>query len=357
MSPENLQPARRAAARVLNLFDAGRGDVTGILYDHIDRVADRAILTDLVFGVVRNRRCIDSIICRISEVPSDRISPELLNFLRMGVYELIFCPDREMYAVVSETMKETHGLPGKRKGFVNAVLRKTCRLIAERSTSLPASPPTFTVPVTPEAGCRFNIEMLADPVLNPGQYLSDAFSLPQWLVDGWVNAYGFKDAMQACFGSNRRPSIYIRPNTLKADGIELFRRFRQEQVECDIVIDDGLILKTKSGSPIEKLPGYAEGLFSVQDITSSEAVRMLGVQPGWSALDLCAAPGGKTIQIAQVMNVHGTIVATDFDAVRRGYISITPIHVDLTRYQALDQVAGWVGEIAFERALEPEAGT
>ncbi|HSV26845.1 MAG TPA: transcription antitermination factor NusB [Sedimentisphaerales bacterium] len=316
MSLEKLHPARRTASHILDLVDADRGDVAGTLYSHIDRVADRALLTDLVFGVVRNRSCIDNVICRISQVPSDRISPELLNILRVGVYEIIFCPDREMYAIVSETMKETRGLSDKRRGFVNAVLRKTCRLIAERSTSLPAAPPTFTVPVTPDRGCRFSIGMLADPAQNPGQYLSSAFSLPQWLVEGWVNAYGFEDAMQACFGSNRRPSIYIRPNTIKADGMELFRRFRQEQIECDIVIDDGLMLQTKSGRPIEKLPGYAEGFFSVQDITSSEAVRMLAPQPGWNVLDMCAAPGGKTIQIAQIMNDQGTITATDFDAVR-----------------------------------------
>jgi 16S rRNA (cytosine967-C5)-methyltransferase len=146
--------------------------------------------------------------------------------------------------------------------------------------------------------------------------LSEAFSLGGWLVEGWINSFGVKDATQACFGSNRRPSVYIRPNPLKIDGTELFKKFQAEQIECEMVVDNGLAIQTRGGRPVEKLPGYAEGLFSVQDITASKAVRMLSPQPGWRVLDMCAAPGGKTIQLAQAMDDVGEIYATDIDAAR-----------------------------------------
>jgi 16S rRNA (cytosine967-C5)-methyltransferase len=316
MSHDNFRPAREVGLKVLELFDNTLDDAAGILRRNIDRTPERSFVTDMVFGVIRNRLCLDNIIFRVSDVTIDRVSRELVNILRMGLYELVYCPDREVYAVVSETMKQTDQMSEKQKGFVNAILRKACRLIAERSVRLAIAPAKMTVPVTHEKGCRFSIDVLADPAQEPVAYLSEAFSLPRWLVERWIDSFGFKDAMGICFGSNRRPSIYIRPNTLKGSGMSLFQRFCKEEIDCEMIINEGLLLQTRGGRPIEKLPGYAEGLFSVQDITSSEAVRMMGLQPGWRVLDLCAAPGGKTIQMAEVMGDAGEIYATDIDAAR-----------------------------------------
>jgi 16S rRNA (cytosine967-C5)-methyltransferase len=316
-----MRPAREIALKVLEIFGAQPGDASGILRKHIDRTPDRGLATDLVFGVIRNRPCIDHIIECVGGVPVDRVSRQLINIIRMGIYELVYCPDREAYAIVSETMKQTEEMPARQKGFVNAILRKTCRLITERSMPLADAPPAMTVPVTLERGCRFSIKLFADPAKEPSAYLAEAFSLPAWLVEEWVNSFGVKDATQACFGSNRRPSVYIRPNTLKVQGAELFKRFQADEIECEMVTDKGIAIQTKGGRSVEKLPGYAEGFFSVQDITASEAVRMMAPQAGWRVLDMCAAPGGKTIQLAQAMGDIGQILATDIDAARLKVVS------------------------------------
>ncbi len=316
MSRDSLRPARQVALQILEQVDEKSDDIASVLHGSLNRTYDRGLAADLVLGTFRNRNCIDLVIHKVSDVAVERISPELINILRMGVYELVYCPDREIYAVVSETMKLTSRMAAKQKGFVNAILRKMSRLIVDRSASFASTRHTKTIPVSPASGCRFDMDILSDPANEPAAYLAAAFSLPQWLVDGWIESYGFKDAMQACFGSNRRPSVYVRPNTLKCSGIELYERFQKDSVECEIVIDEGWVLQTRGGRAVENLPGFDEGCFSVQDLTASEAVRAIGLQPGWNVLDICAAPGGKTIQMAQLMGDKGKIVATDFDAAR-----------------------------------------
>jgi len=316
MSRDEFCPARRVGLKVLNLFGEEQDNAAGLLRKHIDQTDQRSFVTDVVLGVVRNRQCIDRIIHRVGEVPVERIARRVVNILRMGVYELVYCPDREMHAIVSETMKLTDGMAARQRGFVNAILRKVCRLMAERGGCHPGLGAIATVPLSETTGCRFSIELFADPAKHPAQYLSEAFSLPLWLVDGWVEAYGFRDSLDACFGSNRRPSVYVRPNRLKGSGLDLVGRFRDEGIDCEIVVDDGLVLQTRGGRAIELLPGYGDGLFNVQDITSSEAVRMMKLKPGMRVLDLCAAPGGKTIQMVEEMRDEGEVYATDADSAR-----------------------------------------
>jgi 16S rRNA (cytosine967-C5)-methyltransferase len=316
MNREDFRPARELGLAVLDEFDVTLDDAAGILRRNIDRTPDRSLLTDLVFGVIRNRICIDSIILGVGGVAIERISRKLINVIRMGVYELVYSPDREVYAVVSETMKQMSGMGEKQRGFVNAILRKTCRMIEERNVTLAESPARKTVPVTMERGCRFGMELLPDPQAEPAAYLARTFSLPMWLAQRWVKSFGFQKAWQAGLGSSRRPSVYVRANVLRTSASELMKLFRADGVECEAVIDSDLAIQTKGGRAIEKLPGYGEGLFSVQDVTASEAVRMLAPRAGWKVLDLCAAPGGKTTQMAEAMGDEGRIYATDIDAVR-----------------------------------------
>jgi 16S rRNA (cytosine967-C5)-methyltransferase len=141
------------------------------------------------------------------------------------------------------------------------------------------------------------------------------FSLPGWLVNDWLTRFDKETTKKICFASNRRPSIYIRPNTLKTNLQGLAEELRKKDIDFETITDEEMI-KLKSHCPITTSPGFNEGLFTVQDITAARAVKTLAPRPGWKVADLCAAPGIKTVQMAEAMNNTGEIVATDINPTR-----------------------------------------
>jgi len=156
---------------------------------------------------------------------------------------------------------------------------------------------------------------LPDPKTHPADYLGKAFSLPGWLISSWLAEFGFEQTRQISFGSNRRPNVFLRPNTLKISATALAEKLTADGIEFEI--DPAhTMLKLKSHQPVTELPGFDEGLFTVQDPASTKAVEILAPEPGQTIIDLCAAPGGKTVQMAQLMNNAGRIIATDIDSER-----------------------------------------
>ncbi|MHC4464792.1 MAG: RsmB/NOP family class I SAM-dependent RNA methyltransferase, partial [Planctomycetota bacterium] len=120
---------------------------------------------------------------------------------------------------------------------------------------------------------------------------------------------------QICFASNRRPTIYIRPNRLKTTTSTLVEKLQQASIDSETNAD-GSMIGIRSPRELTQLPGFAEGEFTVQDITASQAVKLLAPEPSWMILDLCAAPGTKTTQLAEATGDSATIIATDIDSRR-----------------------------------------
>jgi len=336
MAGQKPKSARTVAADALNRFDPKRNYAGPILNKLLQQTGEgqRAPLetpthpslrmhksltgraTDLVFGTIRNRSAIDMVIARSADCPVERISAGLLNIIRIGAYELLYCPETAEYAIVNEAVENAATTTGKKQtGFVNAVLRQIARHIANRQIQLSKANPKRTLPQTHSLGCEFDSDILPEPEFSPADYFSAAFSLPKWLVADWLADFGAELTRQICFASNRRAGIYVRPNILKTTIRELAEKFRQADINFEIVADESMI-KLKSPKSVTELPGFAEGLFSVQDITASQAVRILGPQPGWTILDLCAAPGGKTTQLAELTGDKARIIATDIDSGR-----------------------------------------
>jgi 16S rRNA (cytosine967-C5)-methyltransferase len=146
----------------------------------------------------------------------------------------------------------------------------------------------------------------------PADYLSTAFSLPNRLIADWLAEFGFEKTRHICFGSNRRPGLYIRPNPLKTTTEDLADKLQRADIGFDIVPDAPMI-RINSGKAVTQLPGFAGRLFTIQDLTASHAVRMLALKPGSKILDLCAAPGVKTTQLAEITGDAAEIVATDIN--------------------------------------------
>ncbi|MBW8038640.1 MAG: 16S rRNA (cytosine(967)-C(5))-methyltransferase RsmB [Planctomycetes bacterium] len=321
MAGHSKKTAREIATAVLNRFDKKRRYAAVILKDLLQQTDQTQRATDLLFGTIRNRTAIDKVIAEFSGRPLERIQPKLLNIIRVASFELIYCPQTPEYSIVNEAVNTAKALARKKQiGFVNAVLRQITRHIQNRQVPLSQADPKKILPQTLSTGCQFDTDILADPQASPADYFSLAFSLPQWLITDWLNEFGAEQVRQICFASNRRPSIYIRTNTLKTTTQQLAEKFHTAEVDCEIVPLDtpreSSTIRLKSPKAIAELPGFKEGLFTVQDITAALPVRLLNPQPGWTILDLCAAPGTKTTQLAELTEDSAKIIATDIDTER-----------------------------------------
>jgi len=321
MTGHSKKTAREIATVALNRFDAKHGYVTTILNDLLHQTDETQRATDLALGAVRNRTAIDMVITAFSGCPVERIPAKLLNIIRVASFELIYCPQTPEYSIVNEAVNTAKALAGKKQtGFVNAVLRQITRHIQNRQIPLSQAEHQKTLSQTTSTGCQFEKDILPDPQASPADFLSLAFSLPKWLVADWLNEFNAEQVRQICFAGNRRPGIYIRPNTLNITTQQLADKFSQADIDFDIVPIDtpqaSSMIKLRSPRAIKELPGFKQGLFAVQDITASLPVRLLNPQPGWTILDLCAAPGTKTTQLAELTEDSVKIIATDIDSER-----------------------------------------
>jgi len=325
MADQKLKSARAIAVEVLNRCDPKRNYAGPILEKLLNKTGQRQRATDLVFGTLRNRLAIDTVIATFSGRPVGRIQPDLLNIIRIGTYELVYRPTTEQYAIVNEAVGNAKAFAGeKQAGFVNAVLRQIIRRISNRQIPLPCTASgtglaqghvRSTLGQTSSTGCRFDTELLPDSETSLAGYLSVAFSLPEWLVTDWLGQFPEESTRQICLASNRRPGIYLRPNSLKTTMDALADKLRRAGVDLDMDPDNSMI-RIRGPQAVPQLVGFKEGQFTVQDITASQPVRMLNPQPESKILDLCAAPGTKTTQLAEATGDRAKIVATDIDARR-----------------------------------------
>jgi len=340
--PKEGMPARVAALAVLNRFRLEPGITAAALNEMLPRSSERQRTTDLVFGTIRNRSAIDSVIVTLCNCPIERIPAKLLNIVRIGVYELVYSPATPGYSVVNEAVESAKAIVGRKQaGFVNALLRQIERHIKNRQVPLSQGAAQRILPQSPASGCEFDAEILPPPERGAADYFSIAFSLAKWLVADWLAQFGPERTREICFASNRRPSVYVRPNALRTTVAELVERFRQWGIDFEVSDSAGLsqaqelkhddlsdlrfrgvnigeqrLIRVKSPASISELAGFGEGLFTVQDPTAGLAAMLLRPQPGQRILDLCSAPGTKTTQLAEIADDQAQIVATDKDGKR-----------------------------------------
>ncbi|MBW8002488.1 MAG: methyltransferase domain-containing protein [Planctomycetes bacterium] len=313
MPAQTTKTARQIALRTLDQFDRSKKDYAAKILDkYLPQTTEKQRATDLVLGCVRNRTAIDMLVAKIADCPTQRIPAKIINIIRVAAYELIYCPQTPEYAVVNEAVENTKAVSGKKAtSFVNAVLRQITRSTQNRQIPLEDADAKKTLPQNLSTGCQFNIEILPDPKTAPLDYYTAAFSLPSWLVEEWLTQLGTQKLKQICFASNRHPGLYIRPNTLKTTTKKLTELFAQDDIEFDIVEDT--IIRVKNAKAVTALPGFTQGLFTVQDLAAYQVLASAKFDPGDKILDLCAAPGTKTTQLAEITHDKAKIFATDID--------------------------------------------
>ena len=244
---------------------------------------DAALCTQLTYGVLQTRAYLDFVIFSASSLKLNKIAPRVMEILRLAVYQLLFLDKIPASAAVNEAVGETRRFANPRAAsFVNAVLRKI------------ASAPAPEVPMT-------------DPVT----YLSIRYSHPEPLVRLYLTHYGAEGA-EALLAANNRPApTVLRLNTLRGTPEELLQRLREQGMT--LVQDPQLptAAAVEKAGDLTAYPGFAEGLFAVQDTASQLDVLALDPQPGEEILDLCAAPGGKSFAAAALMQNRGRVIACD----------------------------------------------
>lgn len=249
---------------------------------------DRGLCHELVCGVVRWQATLDRLIARKTTPGRDQ-RPALQNILRLGLYQIFWLDRIPPHAAVHEMVElaKRSGY-GAQAGFINAILRGYLR----------------------EADAIRKI--LADMKLSQPAL---GWSHPEWLVAKWRKHYG-DDATRALLAWNNTPPVtYARVNTLKANAAQLIDQWRTEQVDFKFLTydwaDENLAFELIAHPPLNSLASLRDGLFYVQDPSTLLAPMMLDPQPGETILDACAAPGGKTTYIAQLIFNQGRIIARD----------------------------------------------
>ena len=335
MAADKSKSARSIVASVLNQLDPKRNYASDILNKMMGQTKEQQRTADLVYGTIGNRSANDSVITKFADCLIKRLPAKILNIIRIGAYELIYCPLTADYAIVNEAVEDAGAVVGKKPtGFVNAVLRQIQRNIKNRQSPITEDNMQRMLPQSEAFGCEFNVEILPDPQTNSCEYLSEAFSLPKWLTVGWVEQFGFEQARQVCLASNRRPSIYLRVNTLKTTIQQLIELLSRSGVDAQIA-DDAMVA-IKGPAAVTELPGFADGLFSVQDLTAYGVVKTLQPRPGWTILEPCAAPGGKTTQLAERTLDSANIIATDINKKRLQKLTENIQRLDLKSITVID---------------------
>ncbi len=293
-------PARESALNILQRVDRKKLTLDTIMDDfnaeqkHLDK-RDTALIYALVFGVIRWRLHLDHIIGHFSNTPLEKIHPDILNILRLGVYQLKFMTRIPESAAVNTSVELAKNVEvSNNKGpvwlvkFVNGVLRNAAR----RMSSVP----------------------FPDPEQNRTLSISLNHSFPTWLVQKWLDRFGEEETQRMCEYLNSIPEITIRTNTLKTERKILMDSLTPfvKELHLTPLADQGLSF-TRPSIPIDQLDSFKTGWFQVQDEGAQLVTEILSPLPGERVLDACAGLGGKTGHMAQLMNNQGEIIAMDND--------------------------------------------
>jgi 16S rRNA (cytosine967-C5)-methyltransferase len=216
----------------------------------------------------------------------EKLSLKTLMILRLGAFQLLFLSRIPPSAAVNEAVRLAKtGRAQWTASFVNAVLR-----------SLERGKEGLAFPSREE----------------PVSYLAVNFAHPAWLVQEWLNTWGFIKAEDLCRADNQIPPLTLRTNTLKTDREQLLKKFRNKDLRAlpTSFAPEGIRVE-EPDHPLVQDDLFRQGFFQIQDEASQMVAHILAPRPGEQVLDLCAGAGGKATHLAQRMNNQGTVLSVD----------------------------------------------
>lgn len=254
-------------------------------YQYLDK-QDRAFITRVAEGTLERMIELDYIIDHFSSVPVRKMKPVIRCILRSAVYELRYMDSIPARATCDEAVKLARRKGFARlTGFVNGVLRSIDRDL-----------PGLAYPRREE---------------NVTAYLSVRYSMPEWILALWQERYTTEQLEEICQAFLGQQALTVRTNTRQITPEALMERLRSQglTVKQDERIPEALHLGNVDY--LKALPEFAEGLFYVQDVSSMYAALEAGVKRGDTVLDVCGAPGGKSVHVAQLLEGTGRVITRD----------------------------------------------
>jgi 16S rRNA (cytosine967-C5)-methyltransferase len=268
---------------------------------------DRALATELAYGTLRLRGRIDYVLQHVLDRDLTKLERGLRNLLRLGAYQILFCTGIRDAAAVSESVElaKSGGL-NRAAGLVNAVLRQ----VGRNAQAVPFP------------------DLEEDPV----EYLMHWGSLPRWIAERFVDAFGPLEAARLA-----EISLLAPPRTIRVtDGVELDAVLKRLRGQPCRFAPRGIT--DLHSDPIRE-PGFVGGEFVVQDEASQLVPLLLGVEPGDTVVDCCAAPGGKALQLAERVGPKGEVIAFDIHANRLSLLRREARRLGLGNVRALERDA------------------
>lgn len=243
-------------------------------------------LSALFYGVLERRITLDYIIKSYSKIKFSNISKDILEILRMGLYQLIYMDKVPQSAAVNESVNLAKLVKKKSAtGFINGILRSFIR-----------------------DNCRFTLPDKNKFLID---YLVIKYSCPAFIIKLWKDAYGLDTTVSILKKLSGRPILTARVNSLKICIEDLVFKFKKQGISSKIINSIENSLELNFTGNIEANSLYKSGYFHIQDLSSQVCCKILDPNPGDKVADVCAAPGGKTFTIAQLMENTGKIIACD----------------------------------------------
>lgn len=355
-APAYIDSARTVAFQALRAVHGGA--YTDVALDRALKSADlkpndRGLATEIVYGCIRRQRTLDTLVDALAKKPAAEQPPDLRTLFHLGLYQLRYLDHIPPSAAVNTTVEiaKTHGMKGL-AGVVNGLLRQYLRLRESEAGTEPKKPEpaaaTMTVDVASESATADETAAVQansatteapapaqrDPLKlpeDPNQHLGVQESFPDWIVEIWRSQLPPNEIQPLAHWFNQPPSLDLRINPLKTTLAEVQKLFfaaglspdsdssgqKTKQLSPQPIphIPQGLRLRGATGG-IKSLPGFEEGWWMIQDASAQLVAHLLDPQPGETIIDACAAPGGKTVHIAELMQNSGVIWAVDRTASR-----------------------------------------
>lgn len=249
---------------------------------------DRRFITELVYGTVKAKGTLDWLLSQLSSRPVGKIDKVIVNILRMGLYQIFYLDKVPASAACNESTELAKACShiGTAK-FVNGILRSAVR---SKDAGTIAFPPEQEKPALNLALTEFH---------------------PEWLVKRWLGQFGAEATKALCRYDNLPPQLILRTNTLKTTRNQLLADLQAAGFEAESSkwCAEGVIC-TKTAGLNAFMEQHPDSCY-MQDESSMLVAHVVDPQPGMTLLDLCAAPGGKTTHLAQLMQNQGQILACD----------------------------------------------